>query len=299
MDVVGEGDEDLVVALVVLHGDLGDRVAPGAGEIDHILVDGRLVLVEEAHILADAALIAHLLGPLLPLALILDGDGQAAVEEGLLAHAVVQDLIVVDRLVEHLGVGLEAHGGTVFLRLADHVDRLEDVAAAEAHLIDLPVLVDLDLQPLGEGVDHGGAHAVQAAGDLVASAAELAAGVQHREDDLQRALAGLLLDIHGNAAAVVGDADDVPRLDNDLDMRAVAGQRLVDGVVHDLIHQMVQSRGRGGADIHARPLAHRLQALEDLDLRGVVFLCDFFGDICHSFLQIVILRSVETKNLTA
>ena len=162
---------------------------------------------------------------------------------------------------------------------------LQNVAAAEAHLIDLAVLVDLDLQPLGEGVDDRGAHAVQAAGHLVAPAAEFAAGVQHGEDDLQRALAGLLLNIHGDAAAVVGHANDVPLFDDDLDMGAVAGQRLVDGVIHDLIHQMVQARGRGGADVHARPLADRFQTLQNLDLRSIVFLCDFFREFCHSFLQ--------------
>ena len=76
--------------------------------------------------------------------------------------------------------------------------------------------------------------------------------------------------------------DDVPFLDADLDMGTEARQGLIDGVVHDLIHQVVQARGRGGADIHARPLAHRFQPLQHLDLGGVVFLGDFFGKICHS-----------------
>ena len=102
-------------------------------------------------------------------------------------------------------------------------------------------LADLDLQPLGEGVDDRGADAVQAAGDLVAPAAELAARVQNGENHLKGGLAGLLLDIHGDAAAVIRDADDVARLDDNLDMGAVAGERLVDGVVHDLIYQVVQA----------------------------------------------------------
>src|SRR5699024_11428627 len=51
---------------------------------------------------------------------------------------------------------------------------------------------------------------------------------------------------------------------------AVAGQGLVDGVVHDLVDQVVQATLAGGADIHARPLADRLQPFEDLDLAAVV-----------------------------
>ena len=50
----------------------------------------------------------------------------------------------------------------------------------------------------------------------------------------------------------------------------VAGQRLVDGVVDDLPHQVVQAALAGGADVHAGALADRLEPLEDLDRGGVV-----------------------------
>ena len=62
-------------------------------------------------------------------------------------------------------------------------------------------------QALAQGVDHAGADAVQAAGDLVGVVVELAAGVERGEDHLQRALAGLGVDVDGDAAAVVGDRD--------------------------------------------------------------------------------------------
>ena len=46
----------------------------------------------------------------------------------------------------------------------------------------------------------------------------------------------------------------------------MAGQRLVDGVVDDLVDHVVQAGAVVGvADIHARPLAHGVEALEDLD----------------------------------
>ena len=50
----------------------------------------------------------------------------------------------------------------------------------------------------------------------------------------------------------------------------VAGQRLVDGVVDDLVDQVVQAALAGRADVHARPLAYRLEALEDGDGPRVV-----------------------------
>ena len=55
------------------------------------------------------------------------------------------------------------------------------------------------------------------------------------------------------------------------DLGGVAGQRLVDGVVDDLVDHVVQARAVVGvADIHARPLAHRVEALEDLDRFRIV-----------------------------
>ncbi len=52
----------------------------------------------------------------------------------------------------------------------------------------------------------------------------------------------------------------------------MAGQRLVDGVVDDLVDHVVQARAVVGvADIHARPLANGIQALQNLDGIGAVF----------------------------
>ena len=131
--------------------------------------------------------------------------------------------------------------------------------------------MNLNPQPFRQGVDHTGAHAVEAAGDLITAAAELAAGVEDGIYHLQGGLAGLGLDVHRDAAAVVGDGDGVAVVNGDPDLGTVAGQSFVNGVVHDLIDQVVEAAGRGGADIHARPLPYRLQALQDLDLRRVVF----------------------------
>ena len=82
---------------------------------------------------------------------------------------------------------------------------------------------------------------MQTAGHLIASAAELAAGMEHRENNLQRRLTGLGLDVHGDTPAVIGDGDGVSGVNGDGDVLAVPRQGLVDGIVHDFIHQVVQT----------------------------------------------------------
>ena len=55
------------------------------------------------------------------------------------------------------------------------------------------------------------------------------------------------------------------------DLVAEAGQRLVDGVVHHLIDHVVEAGAVVGvADIHARPLAHGIEALQHLDELGTI-----------------------------
>ena len=127
------------------------------------------------------------------------------------------------------------------------------------------------VQLLRQGVDHRHADAVQAAGDLVATAlAELAAGVQHREHHLGGGALLLLVHVDRDAAAVVGDGDGVVRVDRDLDVVGLAGEGLVDRVVHHLVDQVVQAAHTGRADVHAGTLAHRLEPLEDGDVLRAV-----------------------------
>ena len=124
------------------------------------------------------------------------------------------------------------------------------------------------MEALRERVDHRDAHPVQAAGDLVAAAlAELAAGVQNSEHDLggRLLLLGVLVD--GDPAAVVGHGDRVIRMNRQPNLVAVAGERLVDRVVDDLVDEVVEAARAGGADVHARALAHRVESAENGDLR--------------------------------
>ena len=263
----------------------------------------------------DAALIAHDLGAVagfallavfqhggVQLALVGQGDLDTGVQEALFPQALFQRVEVVHGgIPEHLRVRLEsdAGAGDPVGHRSDALQRAVRVAAAEGLLILVAVAAHVDGEPLGAGVDNGCTYAVEAAGHLVAGvlAAELAAGVQDGVDDGDGGQAGVGLDVHGDAAAVVGDLDDVILQDLDLDVVTVTGQCLVDGVVHDLVDQMMQAPLAGGADIHAGALAHGLQTLQDLDLAGVILVVgsgfgigagdDFFCHFLSPFLFFV------------
>ncbi len=98
---------------------------------------------------------------------------------------------------------------------------------------------DLEIQLFGEGIHAAHADAMQAAGDFVAVGIEFAAGVEFGHDDLSGGDAFLLVDADRNAAAVIFHGHRVIIADDHLDMGGIAGERFVDGIVDDLVDQMV------------------------------------------------------------
>ena len=112
---------------------------------------------------------------------------------------------------------------------------------------------------------------MQPARHLVPGAAELAAGVQHRQDHLGGRLLGILrMSLDGDAATIVGDAARAVCSQGDFDGAAVPCHCLVDGVVHHLVDEMVKTSGAGRADEHPRAFTDRLETLEHRDRIGVV-----------------------------
>ena len=255
----------LLVAVLVV-ADLGEQRLLGRVEVLDEVDDATLVLVGD---------LLLLLRPLVG-----EDDLQAPVQERHrlqpLEHGAGDELGALgdeDRRVRPERDG-RAGLATARRRVADDLDlALRLAALGELLAVALAVAVDLDQEALGQRVDDADADAVQAARHLVALAAELAAGVQHGEHDLGRALAlvrSRRVRIDRDAAAVVVDAAAAVGQQRDADARAEAGHRLVDGVVDDLPDEVVQAGQAGRADVHARPLAHRIETLEDLDVLGAV-----------------------------
>ena len=265
VDVVGEGEDVLGERVVVLQGDFDGRRPVALLDRDRAGVQDLLVAVQVPHERDQPALEVE--RALAVGSLVEQRDPEALVEVRRLAKPLRDGVeAVVDR-VEDLGVGPEGRPRAPPAALRpDLRDRRGGLAPDVLLGPDVAVARGLHAQPLGQGVHDAHADAVEPAGDLVAAAAELAAGMQHGVDDLEGVLArGVLPD--GDAASIVGHHDGGVGEDADLDPRGVAGHGLVDRVVDDLPDEMVQAPDVGRADVHAGPPAHGLEALEHLDAR--------------------------------
>jgi hypothetical protein len=93
---------------------------------------------------------------------------------------------------------------------------------------------------------------VEAAGDLVALAAELPAGVELRQDDGHGGQALVRHHVDRDARAVVADGHRVVGMERHLDEVGAAGEGLVDRVVDNLVDEVMEASRARGADVHAR-----------------------------------------------
>ena len=148
-----------------------------------------------------------------------------------------------------------------------HLQRAGRSAAFVGLLVDLAVAPDLHFEYFRQGVHDRDADAVETAGNLVAVVVELAARMEDGQHHFGRGLpAGVLVD--RNAAAVVDDRDRTVDVNRDVDLVAEASQGFVDGVVDDLVDEMVQTGRTGRPDVHRGPLPDRFEPFQDLDALG-------------------------------
>src|SRR5262249_44675938 len=193
-------------------------------------------------------------------------------EVALALQPLADELGVEPRLVaEDLGIRAEGDDGAGAAEVADALQLRARLSALEG----LPPLGAVAPDDRGQGfreaVPRRRADAVQTAGVDVVPLLELAARVERREDDLERRLLVLRDVVDGNAAAVVDDGDrPAVVLEPHLDAVGVAVDDLVDAVVDYLPEKVVVAARIGAADVHRRPLADRVEPLEDLDVLGGV-----------------------------
>ena len=119
-----------VVGIVPLQRDLGVDAVLLALHEDRLLVDDRLVLVQVLHERDDAAFVLELV--ILPVALVVDRDENAAIEKGELTQALRQRVEAVLGGLEDLRVRPERDLRATPLRRAGDLERRRSVCRARS-----------------------------------------------------------------------------------------------------------------------------------------------------------------------
>ena len=136
VDVVGKRVDRLGVAVVPLQGDLDVDAVLLAVHVNRLVVDDGLVLIEIADERGYAALVEKLVA-LPAVALVIDGDRHAAVEERELAQPLRERVEAELHGLENLRVGLERDLRAALLRRPRHLEAADRIAALVGLLVDL------------------------------------------------------------------------------------------------------------------------------------------------------------------
>jgi hypothetical protein len=78
------------------------------------------------------------------------------------------------------------------------------------------------------------------------------------------------MEIDRDTASIVLYRDRSIRVHRDSDMLRMTSHRLIDRVIYDLPHEMMQTALISRTDVHTRTLADWLETFEDLDIGTIV-----------------------------
>ena len=268
VDVVDERESRLVVAVVVLEGDLDVRRVPLGVQRNGGFEQHVRALVEVLDELHDSAGVMIGLGE--AIAFVLEADRDAGVEEGEFLQPAGHRLLVEGGGFHDRPVRLEPCVRTRRIRRANDLEGGDGSAPLVALKVLVTVSEDPYLEPFGEGVHDVDSDPVQPARHLVGVPVELGARVEDRHDDLERRSVVLRVDLDGDATTVVPDRARSIFVEGDRDLGTGPREDLVDRVVDDLVDELVQAARVGRPDIHSGASTDRGKTLEDLDGTGIV-----------------------------
>ena len=270
----------LIVVRVVHDSHLDGHALLLGLQVDDIIEEVGAMAVDVADKLLEALLgMEHLLACLARLGirmLIRQGDLHAGIEVGQLPHTTCDDFPLESRCGEDSAVGPKLLSRTVLVRLSNDLHGIQRLALLIFLLVDIAVTKDLRHHVRGERIHTTHTHTMQTARHLVRALVELTARMEDSHNHLQRAFVELLVFIDRDSTTVILHDNRSIRTDRHLDVAAIARHGLVDGVVHRLVDEMMETLLADVADIHGWTLAHSFQTFKDLYVTGRIIL---FGSL--------------------
>ena len=129
-------------------------------------------------------------------------------------------------------------------------------------MVYIPLTADLHVHISRQRIHNGRTHAVKSAACLVCRIIKFTACMEGGE---HKPCSGdaFLMHPYRNSAAVIRHRSRAVLFKNHADLRAVACQMFVHGIVHDLIDQMVQALCRHTSYIHTRTLADSFKPFQN------------------------------------
>jgi hypothetical protein len=123
---------------------------------------------------------------------------------------------------------------------------------------------------LGQRIDDRDTDTVEPTRDRVALAAEFSTRMKNRHNNFDCRLLLYRMLVNGDTAAIVIHTNGAISEKRDFNVVAMASERLVNGVVHHLVDQVMETSLACGPDIHTGSFTNGVEALENCNCTSVV-----------------------------
>ena len=281
IDIVGKSEKRFRIRVVVLQCDFHAHSTAGARffalQINRALMQQAFALVQMFDELDNATVVEEFSLSLRLFALVRKIDLKAFVQEGEFTQALGECVVVVFRRLHDGGVRFEGdlrpgafpglardregtHRGTLFVVLLPRHGNFFTLGRAP----------DFQMQFFRKRVHATDANAMQAARHFVAVGIEFATGMKLGQHNFSGRNALFFVDVTRDAATVIHHRNRVVNVDDNVNLRAVARQRFIDRIVHNLINQVVKAGFARRPDVHRGPFAHRFQTFQHFNRTGIV-----------------------------
>ena len=262
------------IAVVVLYCQFHQNIPAFAPDMDGRLIQNGFIRIEIAHKVAEPAFKAVYLFLWFPAPAVRQGELYAPVQIAKLPKVLGDGLIIKFHRFKDPVIGHESDGGALLAgaaRFLQGVQRMTGgnvsrfrIGDAGKFLFVSPVLgAYLHRDPATQSIDHGGAHAVQAAGIAIGIMAEFPPCVELGKYHFHPGNTQLFVNAYRDTPAVVADGGGAILVEGDGNLVGIAVGGFVYSVVYDLPQQVMEPLGARGAYIHTGAHAHGVQPLHD------------------------------------
>ena len=249
--------------------------------INNIVIQWSGALIQILNKFLNTALIMIDFGTHRILTLICQRDLQSLCQKCHLAQSGLQSLEIILCHFKHGLIRQEAYRCTslAWQTGSNYFQRIAHFSSLISLTIDLTFTVNCNFQPVRQCIYNRCPNAMKSSGYFVSSTAEFSSRMKNSKYHLNCRFSSFMVDACRNSTSIIFHSDRIIHVDRDLDMSAISSQCLINGIIYDLIHQMVQSPEGSIINIHTRSFSDRLKSFQYLNLICSVF-CTHLSASC-------------------
>ena len=172
----------------------------------------------------------------------------------------LEDIIIVDQLVKDFRVRFKINLCPGPVGIPNNFQLRGLFPPGKGLGENLLVLLNFNHQLHRQGVNHRNPNTVEPPGYLIPSAAKFPAGMKNGQGQFHPGFFLFMVHPCWNPTAIICHGDSIVRIHHHGNIPAIACQGLIDGVIHHLVYQMMESLLTRTSDVHPRAFSNCLQA---------------------------------------